>query len=231
MEKEEKKEKRDAVFKRISSILYVVCFIFLIALLGVVALQRFSNNTISLGGFRIFNVATTSMVPKYEVGDILIAKTVDVNELKVGDDVVYMGNQGDFDGKIVTHQLVRIDEPNAQGELKFHTKGIANDIEDPTISGDQIYGVIVYKVWTLSFISKIINNMFTFYFVIFIPIAIIIYLKIKEMRRTISDDDEEEEEKEDEEKRKEIVKKLQEEKEQKEAKEENEKPKKGKKDI
>lgn len=75
-------------------------------------------------------------------------------------------------GKIVTHKIIEKREEN--GKLFFTTKGIANEEADPEISEDQIYGKIVYKTIILSFISKIINNIYAFYFLIFIPIAIII---------------------------------------------------------
>ena len=216
----EKEEKKGNTLKIISNIVYVIVFIIILALLIVVALQRFSNNNISLGGIRIFNVSTGSMIPKYEVGDILISKTIDPKDIKVGDDVVYMGEKGDFAGKIVTHQVIGINEEN--GELKFHTKGIANDLEDPVVSQNQIYGVIVYKIVTLSLISKAINNMFVFFFLVFIPLAILIYIKAMEMKRTINSKDDEDEIEEAEKERKEIVEELQKEKEEKEEKEKKE---------
>ena len=160
------------VIKIIGKIIYVLLYIIILVTLLVVLTQRFSNNNFTIGGFRIFNVATGSMVPEYNVGDILISKEIDPNELQVGDNIVYQGEKQDFKGKIVTHKIIEKREEN--GKLFFTTKGIANEEADPEISEDQIYGKIVYKTIILSFISKIINNIYAFYFLIFIPIAIII---------------------------------------------------------
>ena len=40
-------------------------------MLIIVVMQRTTNNSLALGGFRMFSVATGSMVPVYNVGDIL----------------------------------------------------------------------------------------------------------------------------------------------------------------
>ena len=174
------KLRENKVLGIIGTILYYFLVVLIFAVLVVVILQRVSNNNLTIGGIRIFNVVTESMVPKYEVGDVLIAKTVDADSLQVGDDVAYRGEVGTFNGKIVTHQI--IEKKTEDGQIKFVTKGIANEESDPQISSNQVYGKIIYKVKSLSIISKIINNLFGFYFLIFVPITILIIIKIKEIR-------------------------------------------------
>ena len=71
-----------------------------------------------------------------------------------------------------------IDIENKDGKLYFHTKGINNDLEDPLVSESQIMGKVIYKSIILSFISKIVNNSYGFYFVIFIPFAILVAMEI-----------------------------------------------------
>lgn len=192
MLKKIKKLKENKVLNIIYNIGYTLLTILAVAILIVVVLQRVSNNTFSLGGIKIFNILTGSMLPKYEVGDILIAKEVKASEVQKGDDIVYLGNSGTFAGKTVTHQVIGIEEEN--GIYKFHTKGIANTEEDPLVSQEQVRGKIIYKVRTLSYISKLINNLYSFYFVIFIPIAILIFLEIK---RLVIDERKSEDSKED----------------------------------
>lgn len=94
------------VIKIIGKIIYVLLYIIILVTLLVVLTQRFSNNNFTIVGFRIFNVATGSMVPEYNVGDILISKEIDPNELQVGDNIVYQGEKQDFKGKIVTHKII-----------------------------------------------------------------------------------------------------------------------------
>ena len=176
--------------KIIGNIIYAILFIIAILMLGVVVLQRVSDNSVSLGGYRIFIVATGSMEPKYLVSDVLISKEVDPAEINVGDDVVYKGKEGTFKDRVVTHQV--IEKWQDDGTYKFITKGIANIEQDAEITANQIYGKILGKVKTLSYIGKVIQNIYIFYFFIFIPIAIIIYRQIKNIvyDLTHKDDDE-----------------------------------------
>lgn len=162
----------------IINIIKVICAIFLVMIIAVLALQRFTNNEQAIGGFRVFNVATGSMIPKYQVGDVLIVKEMPIEELKVGDDVTYLGKVGSFSGRVVTHQIIEIVE-STEGKI-FHTKGIANEAEDPVISGEQIYGKVVYKCIIISLLTKLMNNMTAFYIIFVIPLAILIFLQIKE---------------------------------------------------
>ena len=144
----------------------------IILIVSVIVIQRVSNNKFTLGGYSIFTVVTQSMIPKYQVGDMLLAKVVDTSTLKVGDDVVYMGQVGTFNGKIVTHQIVNIEEGSPR---KFHTKGINNMIEDPVVEADQIFGRVVFKLGLLSMISKVISNQYGFFFIIFVPIVVLVF--------------------------------------------------------
>lgn len=172
-----KKLKENKILNTIYNVLYYAIFAIFVLILIVVLLQRVSNNSVGLGGFRIFNIITKSMEPKYMVGDVLLSKEVKQSELKVGDDVVYLGEKSDFAGKYVTHQIVRI-EKNSDGSDKFYTKGLANEIEDPSINGSQIKGVIIYKIKILSYISKIIANLYSMYFIVFVPIGILIFINV-----------------------------------------------------
>lgn len=180
--------------KIIGNILYYMLVVLVLLILLVVLLQRVTHNNASIGGIRIFNIVTESMVPEYKVGDILISKSIDPSKIEIGDDVVYMGEVGSFQGKIITHRVIDIEKDG--DNYKFHTKGIANEYEDPAVvTADQIYGTIIYKTHILSFISKIINNLYGFYFLIFIPLAVLIIVKIVKIHREKyeeNDDDEDE---------------------------------------
>jgi len=184
-----KKIKENKILKTIANILYYILFVIIILILLVVIIQRVSNNTVSVAGYRIFNIVSGSMMPDYEIGDILISKEVEPKDIQIGDDVVYLGKKSNFQGMIVTHRVVEKKEEN--GVYTFRTKGIANEEADPTITEDQVYGKIIYKVQTLSFISKIINNMYAFYFFIFVPLSIIIIKKITDIVYYIKHKDEE----------------------------------------
>lgn len=190
------KIRNNKALKIIGNILYYILVVFIVLILLVVILQRVTKNNASIGGIRIFNIVTESMVPEYKVGDILISKSTSLDKIKVGDDIVYLGNKDTFTGKVVTHRVIDI-EKNEDGTYLFHTKGIANTAEDPVVSGSQVYGVIIYKTVILSFISKIINNLYGFYFLIFTPLTILIVVKLIKIYQERKYDEESEDEEED----------------------------------
>ena len=140
-------------------IIKAITTIVLLIVLAVIIIQRVTNNELSLGGYRIYTVVTESMYPEYEVGDILVSKEIKPSEVKVGDNVVYLGKKDDFKDKIVTHRVVSIRKDAETNKLVFTTKGLNNIIEDPEIDEDQLYGKVVYKTIFLSFISGIMTSM------------------------------------------------------------------------
>ena len=107
---------------------------------------------------------------------MVFVKRVEPSKIEIGDDVVYLGKEKDFKDKIVTHAV--ISKKQEDGKYKFQTRGISNDIADPEISEDQIYGVVIYKGILISLISKLVNNVYGFYFIVFVPLTIIVFLEI-----------------------------------------------------
>lgn len=168
--------KNNKVLKIVLMILKAIISLFIVIVISIIFIQRISNNKLSLGGYSIYTIITESMVPKYKVYDMVIAKDTAPNKIEVNDDVVYLGNKDDFAGKIVTHSVIK--KEVKEGKNYFHTKGIANDIEDPLVGEDQILGKVVYKSRILSMISKVVNNPYGFYFVVFVPFAILLVMEV-----------------------------------------------------
>lgn len=183
------KIKENKVLKTIWNILYTLMFIIVVLMLIVVIMQRVTNNNITIGGIRMFSVATGSMVPVYNVGDVLISKEIEPEKIKVGDDIVYQGEKGSYSDKVITHRVISI-EKQEDGNYKIITQGVANNAQDPEIDQTQVYGKIICKLHILSFLSKITRNIYAFYFIIFIPVAILVYKNVKNMM-SIGDEEEE----------------------------------------
>ena len=160
-------------FKIIKYIVNTIVTIFVVLFLLMVCLQRFSNNEVSFFNYRLFTVASGSMAPQFNVGDVLIAKETAPEDIKVGDSLTYLGNSGTFTGKVVTHEVTRI-EKTTSGEYIFHTKGKANLIEDPPVYQKQVYGVIVWNPKILSFIYKIVGTQYGLFIFVILPIFYII---------------------------------------------------------
>lgn len=164
------------IFKVISIIVKVFIWMALIAFVISVCMQRFSNNKLSVFNFRMFTVVSGSMKPKYDIGDVLIAKEIKPENIRVGDTISYQGTVNSFKDKVVTHQVVGIEK--VDGKYYFRTKGLANLVEDPIVSADQVYGKVIYKSFIISLVYKIVSTSIGFYAFIIIPIMYIIVSEI-----------------------------------------------------
>jgi signal peptidase I len=150
------------IIKRILYIIAIICFIIYIT---VIILPIVTNGNATLAGYRIFVVASGSMIPDYNVGDIVICKKIEEEDIKIDDVIIYLGNSGDFDGKVVMHKIVSIGT-DENGEKYFESKGIANDVTDPEVRYSQIYGRVTTQSTIMTKVYKLVNNMYFSYIVI-----------------------------------------------------------------
>ena len=175
----EVKMKRKAGSRCLSFIWNIVVKIITIAIIFIsiiIVVQKVTNNQESFLGFRIFRVQTGSMIPKYQIGDVILVKEVDTDKIQIGDDVTYEGKTGAMNGMLLTHRVVDIEE--VDGKRVFHTQGIANNLEDPVVSEEQINGVVQTKMYILSLICMLLNNKYIFYFCGILPLTIYVAFKI-----------------------------------------------------
>lgn len=186
-----KKIRENKAFRIVKGIINILLMIFCILFVLVVCLQRFSNNKLSFFDYRMFTVVSGSMEPRYMIGDVLIAKQVPAEEIKVGDSISYLGKRGSFNGMIITHEVIDI-EKDASGKYIYHTKGLTNIVEDPIVDYDQVYGKIIRKSVILSFIYMIVGSKYGIFLFIIIPLFYIIgseilsfMLEKEEKRRSV----------------------------------------------
>jgi signal peptidase len=83
----------------------------------------------ALLGFERYVVTGDSMTGTYDRGSVVMADTVPVSELRVGDVITYVPPPGQGPGGRVTHRIVSI-QPGEGGSI-FQTKGDANATVDP----------------------------------------------------------------------------------------------------
>lgn len=165
--------KHKGIFKTVWKVLEKIIMVAIIFISLVIVVQRASNNEKAFLGFRLFRVQTGSMIPKYNVGDVILVREKTLDKIKIGDDVTYNGTTGTMKGMVVTHQVIGIREED--GQKIFKTKGIANRLEDPEIYGGQIIGVVFCKSYVMGLITAFLNNKYTFYFLGIIPLTVFIF--------------------------------------------------------
>jgi len=161
-------------------IIYTIIKIFVVAMLSIyllfVIVQRFTNNS-SILGYRVFTIATGSMEPVYNIDDVILVKDTDPSTLKKGDDIAYLGNRDAVKGLIVTHRIIRMETFN-DGKVHYTLKGVNNKYEDPSITEDQILGKVVGKLPVVNFINHVVKNIYGFFFLVFCPLVLVIFLEI-----------------------------------------------------
>lgn len=142
------------ILRKIMSILGTVLLVVLIAVVIVMFNARISGESPNAFGYHIFRVSSGSMEPQLLIGDVILVKSVEPDEVNNGDIVTYKGEEGDLEDKFITHQVIA-DPQYVGGEYQFQTQGTAEGtIADPLWYEDQLVGVYVCKV---PFINAVYN--------------------------------------------------------------------------
>ena len=94
-------------------------------------------------------IASGSMSPALEVGDLVIVQGVPPTSIKVGDIIVFDPPQGSR----TIHRVTKIQTlPN--GTIQFKTKGDANPNEDPHwIPEQNVHGRVLYRIPYLGWLA------------------------------------------------------------------------------
>ena len=157
----------------------VICIsVFVLAL-------RFMGESPSVFGYSCYYVLTQSMEPEIMAGDMILGRTVAVEDLQVGDVITYHGETGSFEDKIITHKIIDI-----QDDL-ITTRGIANDIPDPPISGDQVISRYVSTIPCAGKIFSLINSKLGFVFLIVTPLGLLIINEVSIIVKAFKEEKEE----------------------------------------
>lgn len=166
------------IIKIVFKILYNLFMLMCVLLILIVVFQKVSDSNKSIGGYRIFRVVTGSMIPEYDIGEVVISKEIDPHKIEVGNDIVYLGKNGDYNGRIIMHKVTGIDK-DENGNLNFHAKGINNSsIEDAQIKEDQIYGVVKFKSGILTLLYKLATTI-DYAFIIITVLVLNVFISFK----------------------------------------------------
>lgn len=96
-------------------------------------------------GYSFFEVATGSMSPTIEVGDVVITKIT--KDVKKNDVIVYKDGES-----IITHRLIE------KNEEEIITRGDANNSEDKPIKENMIIGQVIKIIPQLGTWQKILSS-------------------------------------------------------------------------
>lgn len=134
------------IFKKLLKILGTILLIVLIAVVILMFNARLSGEAPSVFGYQIFRVSSGSMEPELMIGDVILVKKADVEDIQKGDIVTYKGEEGDFANKFITHKMIE-DPQYVDGEYVFKSQGIVEGaLPDPVWYEDQLLGEFVCKI-------------------------------------------------------------------------------------
>lgn len=122
--------------KKILNIIFVVLIISMLLLIILTITNKYN---ISIGNYKIFNVASGSMEPTLKVGDYILIKKH--QNYKIGDIVTYRSNEN-----YITHRIVEINNN------EIITKGDANSSKDEPITTSNITGKFIMKLTLFNFV-------------------------------------------------------------------------------
>ena len=144
--KKDKKAKKKTPLGVIGDIFTTVILIAVVALVVLFFGVR-------LVGLTPYAVLTASMEPTYPVGSLIYVKTVDAEQVKVGDAITYTINSN---GLLATHRVVQID---AERQL-FYTKGdaVENGGTDTPVPWSALVGLPKFCVPKLGYLASYVGS-------------------------------------------------------------------------
>ncbi len=121
--------------------------------------------------YSVFAIQTDSMDPIIAVGDIVIVKEINSEDIEVGDIMAFSVDiTGDGEDDVVVHYIAEIDTFN--DELVFNTKPHVSDLQDSwTIEERDLIGIYKYQV---NGIGKVLLFAQSWVGIVFILVDIII---------------------------------------------------------
>lgn len=127
----------------------VICWVLIIVLaitMLIFLTTRIQGNTPTFFGYTIFRITTGSMEPDLMIGDVILDKVVeDETEIAVGDVITFDGGI-EFDGRLVTHKVIKAPYTDNNGNTMLQTHGIANEIDDSPINLSQVRAKMICKI-------------------------------------------------------------------------------------
>ncbi|EGT3607074.1 signal peptidase I [Clostridium perfringens] len=154
--------------KILCNILFYAFLIIFIAFLILGFIANKSECGVSIGGYRVYDILTGSMSPTINPGNLVVVKEISPNEVKINDVITF---KSDITNNVTTHRAIKI--INNNGEIKFITKGDANNTQDPIpLSERLLIGKVIFQIPYLGGILRSLQNnkiilVFGFLFVIF----------------------------------------------------------------
>lgn len=126
-------------------LLTIVTIVIIIGMYYIYQLKIEKNDYANLFGYTFFEVATGSMSPTMEIGDVVIVKIT--KQVEENDIIVYIDGEN-----IITHRLIEINDN------ELIAKGDANNSEDKPIQQEMVLGEVIQNLPKIGIWRKIFTS-------------------------------------------------------------------------
>lgn len=164
--------------KAVTIISNIMFYIIIITIVVGAFLLRSSKNgkPFMIGGYSAMTVLTGSMEDVYPKGSLIITKSVDANQLKIGDDITFMTGETTS----ITHRIIGITENYADTKKRgFETQGIMNAKPDKdVVAASNVVGRVIFHSKTLGDVAAYITGNWPFLlFVVIVLVMLLTFLQ------------------------------------------------------
>ncbi|MDO4317582.1 MAG: signal peptidase I [Lachnospiraceae bacterium] len=130
----------------------------------------------SLFGFRYYTVLTPSMEPELSVGDLVIVRLANAEEVEEGDIITF--NPSEDSEAYLTHRVTqKLENYQGTGVTCFRTKGDANETEDGfVLDSSRLIGKVSFHIPKLGYLIRFVQ--LRWYFVIPLVLLLIVFFEL-----------------------------------------------------
>lgn len=184
---------RSAGYRAVS--IFRTVFVYLLAICIVIAAVLFAASKSpnkSIFGYRYYTVLTPSMEPTYSVGDVVIVKLANADEIEKGD-VITFNPSNDSDAYLTHRVTEKLTDYEGSGVTCFKTKGDANDTEDSfLIDSSRVIGTVSAGIPKVGYVIRFVQMRWY----IVLPLAVMLLALLKLLKIYFTDDGDEKPEEE-----------------------------------
>lgn len=155
--------RRKIIFRIVIYILIIPIIIYNISLIVFSIINK--NETPNFFGIKTFVIVSGSMQPDLMIGDIVIVKKCEENDINIGDIISYRAGQS-----VITHRVIEFSEND--GQTGYITKGDNNNVKDNVVvKFEDIEGKYIGKISKLGNVVLFLKNK-----IVIISIILMFYL-------------------------------------------------------